>query len=156
MASPLADFVIALGINGRVTSQGSIACVLERDTELAAEVAQEEAKIDKVEAIGDDPTPKEKAEETTGKLIVREEVAVGHVGWHASARHFLSLTELCTYDIAVWFYFSRMGGKHGVAFWLLFIGCLIIYEGFKVLQTWWLGHWAQQYEKMPTSEVRAL
>lgn len=58
--------------------------------------------------------------------------------------------------ITVRFYFNGMGGNHGFAFWCTFIGGLIVYEMFKVLQTWWLGHWARQYEEMPTSEVKAL
>ena len=38
MASPIADFVVALGTDGRVISQGSIASALEHDKKLAAEV----------------------------------------------------------------------------------------------------------------------
>lgn len=59
--------------------------MLEHDRQLAAEVAQEDAEVRKAEAIADDIAPKEQAGETSGKLIVKEEIAVGHVGWHASA-----------------------------------------------------------------------
>ena len=60
--------------------------MLEHDKQLAAEVAQKDAEVRKeAEAIADDIAPKEQAGETSGKLIVKEEVAVGHVGWHASA-----------------------------------------------------------------------
>lgn len=58
--------------------------------------------------------------------------------------------------MAVRFYFSGLGGDHKAAFWLVFVGGLVIYEVFTILQTWWLGYWALQYEKMPASEVKAL
>lgn len=84
MASPIADFVVALGTDGRITSQGSIASALEHDQKLAAEVAKEEAELEKAGATVDEQTPNEAPTQDTGKLVVEEEVAVGHVGWQAS------------------------------------------------------------------------
>ncbi|KAH9922615.1 uncharacterized protein B0H18DRAFT_1120791 [Fomitopsis serialis] len=65
MASPIADFVVALGTD-----------------ELAAEL-QGGAELEKAEATVDEQTPEEAPKED-GKLVVEEEVAVGHVGWQAS------------------------------------------------------------------------
>ena len=84
MASPIADFVVALGTDGRITSQGSIASALEHDKKLAEEVAKEEAEIEKAEATVDEHAPNEPPKQDAGKLVVEEEVAVGHVGWQAS------------------------------------------------------------------------
>lgn len=85
MASPIADFVVALGTDGRITSQGSIASALEHDQKLAAEIAKAEAELEKSEESIDEHTPNESPAQDTGKLVVEEEVAVGHVGWQASA-----------------------------------------------------------------------
>ena len=83
MASPIADFVVALGTDGRVSSQGSIANALAHDKKLAAELAKEELELEKAEATVDEQTP-EKAPKEDGKLVVEEEVEVGHAGWQAS------------------------------------------------------------------------
>ena len=85
MASPIADFVVALGTDGRITSQGSIANALEHDKKLAAEIAKEEAEIEKAEATVDELATNDPPKQDSGKLVVEEEVAVGHVGWQASA-----------------------------------------------------------------------
>lgn len=92
MASPIADFVVALGTDGRVISQGSIASALEHDKKLAAEVAKEEAEIEKAEATVDEQALDELPKQDSGKLVVEEEVAVGHVGWQASVSDLLRPT----------------------------------------------------------------
>lgn len=85
MASPVADFVVALGVDGRITSQGSIENALEHDQGLAAEIAKEQADIEKAEATADEPVPAEEPpKQDAGKLVVDEEIAVGHVGLQAS------------------------------------------------------------------------
>ncbi|EPT00314.1 hypothetical protein FOMPIDRAFT_1023884 [Fomitopsis schrenkii] len=137
MASPIADFVVALGTDGRITSQGSIASALEHDQKLAAEVAKEEAELEKAGATVDEQTPNEAPTQDTGKLVVEEEVAVGHVGWQAMK-----------------LYFNGLGGNHQGAFWLSFIGGLILYMCLNILEPWFLGYWARQYEEMPASEVK--
>ena len=79
MTEGLVDFVVALGSNGKVQSQGSMSKALARDSELA-EAAEEQAQLDSDERNVDEET----ARRAAGKLIVEEEVAVGHVGWDAS------------------------------------------------------------------------
>ena len=56
--------------------------------------------------------------------------------------------------VLVRLYFNGLGGNHQILFWLTFIGGLILYEVLTVLQTWFLGYWARQYEEMPASEVK--
>ncbi|KAI0725238.1 hypothetical protein C8Q72DRAFT_853404 [Fomitopsis betulina] len=136
MASPIADFVVALGTDGRITSQGSIASALEHDQKLAAEIAKAEAELEKSEESIDEHTPNESPAQDTGKLVVEEEVAVGHVGWQAMK-----------------LYFNGLGENHQGAFWFSFIGGLVLYMCFNILEPWFLGYWARQYEEMPASEV---
>lgn len=84
MVSPLADFVVDMGSNGRILSQGSLASAVERDSVLLKGIKEERAEIEKAEQ----EIAPEKAEDTevkpiAGKLIVAEEMEDGHVGWSA-------------------------------------------------------------------------
>lgn len=86
MASPLADFVVALH-DGHIVSQGSIADAVSKDKAVAKEYEQDKEAIEldvskNVEANGmsnhDAP-----AKTKDGKLVVAEEIAEGHVTWKA-------------------------------------------------------------------------
>lgn len=58
-----------------------------------------------------------------------------------------------TDDLAVSMYLSALGGPHAFLFWLVFVGGLLISDIFRVLQTYWLGHWSKQYDLRPFDEV---
>jgi hypothetical protein len=81
MASPLADYVVSFGRDGRVASHGSafnaVAESLAVSPELIETVLDEEKR-----------TEQEKAKQTDGKLIVAEEIAEGQVSWDACNCHF--------------------------------------------------------------------
>ena len=83
MASPVADFVVSLGTDGRVVSQGTLSKVLAKDDKLSKELAAEQAEMAKAENEVDSVEPDEEAapKKTDGKLIVEEEIAEGHVSW---------------------------------------------------------------------------
>ena len=49
MASPIADFVVSLGTDGRVVSQGTLSKVLAKDDKLSKELAEERAEMEKAE-----------------------------------------------------------------------------------------------------------
>ncbi|KAH9829694.1 uncharacterized protein C8Q71DRAFT_789576 [Rhodofomes roseus] len=132
MTKGLADFVVALGLDGKISSQGTLSNALERDSKLAAEVAEEQALIDKTEEIIDDSRSKQ----SSGKLVVEEEVAVGHVGWSAMKT-----------------YLSSLGGSHLWLFWTSFISILAISQSLENFQVWFLGYWARQYEIRNPSDV---
>lgn len=83
MASPIADFVVALGTDGRVTSQGTVADALKHNKRLRAELEKEKAAEDKAEQTVDDSDSAQK-KKSDGKLVVAEEIAEGHVRWPAS------------------------------------------------------------------------
>ena len=57
-------------------------------------------------------------------------------------------------DGSVKLYFNGLGGKHPAAFWLSFMGGLVLYMCFNILEPWFLGYWARQYEEKPASEVK--
>ena len=52
MASPIADFVVSLGTDGRVQSQGTLSKVLAKDDNLSKELAEERAEMEKAEKQG--------------------------------------------------------------------------------------------------------
>ncbi|KAK0198511.1 hypothetical protein F5146DRAFT_1100167 [Armillaria mellea] len=127
MARPIANFVVSIK-NGKVASQGSISDVLVHDTSLADETDQVQKAMDKVEEEIDSQLPPD-AKKPDGKLIVAEEIEEGHIGLPALK-----------------FFFSSLGGGHVWLFFMSFIGGLAITEILNAAQTWWLGHWASQYD----------
>lgn len=55
-----------------------------------------------------------------------------------------------THSIIVKLYLLNLGGFF---FWLIVIGCIVLSDLCTVLQTWFLGYWAAQYEIRDPSEV---
>ncbi|CAL1706378.1 unnamed protein product [Somion occarium] len=137
MMAPVADFVVSLGLNGQILSQGTLSNALAKDETLLAEVdrdakAIEKAEHDVIEAPPDtDPTTK------SGKLIVEEEVSEGHLGWSA-----LKLLVV------------NMAGKGGTfVFWLSFIGVCVATRASDNMEIWVLTLWASRYEDPDSSDV---
>ena len=54
---------------------------------------------------------------------------------------------------AVRMYLTSMGGGHAFVFWASVVVFLAMCELLGVVETWWLGYWAQQYEDQDQSEV---
>jgi hypothetical protein len=79
MASPLAEYVVSLGPDGRIACRGSVSDALKKDKRLAKKLVEgvraikdDEKKIDREE-------PDAPAKQADGKLILAEEIAEGHV-----------------------------------------------------------------------------
>ncbi|KAI9059804.1 multidrug resistance-associated ABC transporter [Trametes sanguinea] len=138
MASPIADHVVSLGTDGRIATQGTLSKVLAKDEKLLAELSEEEKELKKADTDVDHVDPDDEAapKKADGKLVVAEEIAEGRVSWPA-----LRL------------YLSSMGGTHAFIFWLSVVGFLVICELTAILQTYWLGYWAQQYEDQDQADV---
>ena len=82
MASPIAGFVLSLGSDGRVATQGTVEEVIAKDKEMQVEVAksqEENLKEEEVIDLAAEAAPKK----SDGKLVVAEEIALGHVSWSA-------------------------------------------------------------------------
>ncbi|KAF9233710.1 hypothetical protein BU15DRAFT_90237 [Melanogaster broomeanus] len=135
IAHSITHFVVSLGLNGRVVSQGSISEAIEKDELLAAAVAKEQ-EILEPEVEVDNRQEVKKEDKASGKLVMAEEISVGHVSWAAFK-----------------LYLAALGGRHGLLFWIFFIGFFMISNLANTLQTWFLGYWATQYEDNPPSEV---
>lgn len=153
MASPVASLVVAMGSDGRVSSQGSLSKALEHNKLLAREVAEEREKIAKVESSidGEESNPQDKKK--TGKLVVAEEVAEGHLGWSARESINRDITTLAHQPI-VKLYLSNLGGRHVLIFWMGILAFLFFAQAGETLQMWFLGYWAEQYEQRPADQVK--
>lgn len=74
MTAPLADFVVTVGSNGRVTSQDSIPEALSTDLELR-EAVEDNAEIEEKEEEAVDEKVPAKEKKPSGQLIANEETA---------------------------------------------------------------------------------
>ena len=151
MVNPLADFVVSLGTDGQIESQGSISDALSKNSELAEEVKHEEEAMELDEDVDQTESV---VEDAAGKLVVAEEIEEGHVS-SAACEWFLraSSSVINFVIIAVRLFIDALGGKWPVLFWFQYItgsGCA---ELFDALEMWWLGYWAQQYAARDPSQV---
>ncbi|KAJ6589838.1 P-loop containing nucleoside triphosphate hydrolase protein [Mycena vulgaris] len=128
MTAKIADFVVSVTLDGRVCSQGSISDALAKDETLAKEVSKDQEILAATEKEIDSTLAAGEPIEKKGKLIVAEEIAIGHVTWSA-----LNL------------YFSGMGGGHTVIFFGILMVAIVTIEANSAFQTWFLGYWASQY-----------
>src|ERR1700761_1814000 len=122
MVSEVADFVVSLGTDGRIASQGSVADALRSNPKLRIEAEKDEELEKKGEQVVDDTNPaddKETKPKKDGKLMVAEEVAEGHVDWPALKLFLLALG--------------------GVGFWAMYFAGFVLADAAVLLQTYWLG-----------------
>ncbi|TCD68817.1 hypothetical protein EIP91_009684 [Steccherinum ochraceum] len=141
MTSSIADFIVSMGSNGCILSQGSLSSALAKDKKLSKELTEETKQIEKIEHEVDpvEPSVPEASQMPDGKLIVAEEVSEGHVGWAA---------------LKMWF--GNMGGDHSILYWCTFIGSMALFPAIDIYCTWYLGYWAHLYELVDDpSEVSA-
>ncbi|KAG2070718.1 hypothetical protein BDR04DRAFT_1053972 [Suillus decipiens] len=132
MASPVAHFIVSMGSNGQVVSHGSISEAMTK--ELAAEMVEEQEVLAKEAQVID--APEEPKGKSGGKLVMSEEIAVGHVSWPAFK-----------------LYLTGLGGNYPITFWVVFLVLMGLTDFANTVQTWFLGYWASQYEHHLSSEV---
>ncbi|KDQ18018.1 hypothetical protein BOTBODRAFT_155037 [Botryobasidium botryosum FD-172 SS1] len=135
LVGPISDFVVSLGRDGRVTSQGTLSDALSKNVALHAQV-ERHPSADGSEERSEPPREPEGAARSPGRLMTVEEKAQGRVQWPA-----------------IKLFLGSLGGS---VFWITVIGCFVCSELTMNLQTWFLGYWARQYEKLPPSEVPVL
>ncbi|EKM56944.1 uncharacterized protein PHACADRAFT_254352 [Phanerochaete carnosa HHB-10118-sp] len=140
MASPLAEFVVSLQ-DGHIVGQGSVSDAL-KGVQLEEELKHEEEAIelDEVEdAAIDSPDPADPGApemKKDGKLVVAEEIAVGHVSW-----------------VAFKLFLVGLGGRFPFLFWVQYLLTAFLCEVFGVVDMWWLGYWARQYALRDPSDI---
>ncbi|KAJ7645869.1 hypothetical protein B0H17DRAFT_1186847 [Mycena rosella] len=128
MTSKIAKFVVSVGLDGRVSSQASISDALAHDEALAKEVSKDQETLEAADKETVSTPPADEPKVTKGKLIVAEEIPLGHVSWSA-----LNL------------YFAGMSGGHTILFFAVLMLAILTTEVCLTFQTWYLGYWASQY-----------
>ncbi|KAE9407796.1 hypothetical protein BT96DRAFT_986429 [Gymnopus androsaceus JB14] len=135
---PIARFVVTLK-DGRVASQ-EVVRNASTEPEAEAQIEKAAATIDEEEAleseVNDEPALKKKDSVVSGKLVMDEEVQVGHVSWSA-----------------IKLYATGLGGRFPVLFFAAWLGGSILAQLTMVFQTWYLGFWASQYEGREPGDV---
>ena len=153
MVSPLVEYVVSLGLDGRVTSRGSVSVPVV-DSALAEELVEAVRAIKDEEKKVDAEEPEKTAIQAAGKLIVAEEVAEGHVSWDACKYRLLSCIAPETDSIRkVKLFLGALGGSHALLFWIVFLGGLLLCDALMAATTWFMGYWAEQYGIHPPETV---
>ncbi|PIL29334.1 ATP-binding cassette transporter [Ganoderma sinense ZZ0214-1] len=139
MVSPIADFVVDIGSDGRILSQGTLENALAHDSKLLKDVEHEVKELQKDDQeIDGEKEDVVNAPSSAGKLVVAEEVEVGHVGWKAML-----------------LYFGNMSTRP-ILFWFIYSSGFILRHAITNLQSWWLGVWAARYETTAPEEVHVV
>ncbi|KAJ6603499.1 P-loop containing nucleoside triphosphate hydrolase protein [Mycena vulgaris] len=133
LTRPIADFVVTFGSDGKARSQGSVSEIAKRGS-LAAQIRKDQQVLDKTQQEIDPIDPV--AKPADGKLIIAEEIQLGHVSASSWKMYLLAI-----------------GGKYPFFFYTLSIGLVILYQVLVVLRIWMLGYWAKQYDQHPANEV---
>lgn len=139
LTSHLADFIVSLGSNGTVLSQGTdMSAAISRNSKLISELeANEEVQGIEGEANENNKeTPPLMDGPTKGKLIVAEEIQQGHVTWK-SMKLFL----------------SALGGSYPILFFCAYTLGLLIDDLGVMAQTYVLGYWGSQYTEGGPNEI---
>ncbi|KAH9169370.1 P-loop containing nucleoside triphosphate hydrolase protein [Lactarius sanguifluus] len=135
IAYPIADYVVSLGLDGRITNHGSVSDAFTKDKTFAKVLAESSRAIK-----GDG-----KKIDVEEPLILAEESAYGHVGWDPRERAIPLFPRIFNLFIH---------GLGGTLFWFLFIGGLLLFNCPSwPAQTWFMGYWAEQYEVYPPEQV---
>lgn len=95
LCEPYANYVISLGGDGRIVSQGTVDDALKNNATLRETINAVNENAEKEEDPVDDPRrsilEKDKAKKKVdGKLMVAEEMADGHLSWATSASYLCS------------------------------------------------------------------
>lgn len=72
--------MVSVGSDGRILSQGTVSEALAKNRDLALQVIDEAKTLTLQEEIIDEALDKS---QVSGKLVVAEEIDVGHVSWTA-------------------------------------------------------------------------
>ncbi|KAK7048418.1 ATP-binding cassette transporter [Favolaschia claudopus] len=125
LTSKLADFVVSVGLDGRVHGRDSISDALAKDEVLTKEINDEAGVIETaIEELKFD-TSADEPKKPDGKLIVAEEIEIGHVSWDA-----LSM------------FFSAHASGNILLFYTGLIATMIFTSSLDRFETWYMAYWA--------------
>ncbi|KDR83054.1 hypothetical protein GALMADRAFT_238844 [Galerina marginata CBS 339.88] len=135
LLTPVAEFIVSIGQDGTVQTQGvdpEAALAIDPALAAEAELVREETEIANQEVT----SLAKKEAPADGKLVVAEEIVKGHITWK-SVKLFL----------------TALGGDYPLVFFSLWLSGFFATNGVKTFQIWFLGYWGSQYEGHDPSEV---
>ncbi|KAG8864758.1 hypothetical protein FRB96_003344 [Tulasnella sp. 330] len=136
MTNAIAERIVAVGSNGRVTVPRDMFKALREDPALRANIDRTQDTVTKEQEVLDSSLETAVIEKIPfGQFVAEEEVVIGKMGWR-------------TYV----YYLNSWGG---ISFWVPFVVFIIIAEMTRVMQAWFLGYWASQYDDHTAAEVDA-
>lgn len=145
LAKSVADYIVLLAVNGTIRSQGPVDDVIRREEE-AIEVVEKED----VAGEADSPPAKKQAGTKSGKLIVAEEVALGHIGW-TTCKSYFSVEQTFTYELLIdKVYLNGLGGS---LFYIPAYLSIVALALLPIVQKAFLAYWSGQYETMRVEDV---
>jgi hypothetical protein len=137
--------------NGRVSSQGPVAEVLDHERDIGLKMEADEKDLrDAMEEASTDGEQQERTK--SGQLIIAEEVEEGHVGWPACERKHSSNTIVIDWNSLVKLYLNSMAGDRKFSLVAIWLGGVFGMQIMASFRTWWLGHWSSQYELYPSPD----
>lgn len=138
--APIASLFVSVDINGVARDVGtSLSTALALDPLLDKELHEQEEELSKAEQtidFDDSSETKGKGNGTQGKLVMAEEIAVGHV-----ARRAFML------------FFRALGGRMPFVFITLWVFGMICVWGLDTFSIWFLGYWSTQYKTHNPEDV---
>ena len=127
LVAPISNFVVELGLDGRVIHQGSLDYITYENPVLQQSGGRSLVTADNDNVISTTETS------ATGKLIAPEQIALGRIAWSA--------VELYTHSLG------------GSIFWSVLLTAMSFAYVLGVLELWFLGYWAAQYDGHDASSV---
>lgn len=156
MARPIADYVVSFDLEGRLT-HGVVQDILSHDQSFAGALLEDTAEdigagVELDAMVLDRPA----MSTSKGKLVLKEEVAEGHVTWSArmyrpTPTNMFPLSSPTHSYIIVKLFFTTFGGTHSILAWSFFLATMVLTQGLATIQTWLLGRWAD--EKSSSSQT---
>ncbi|KAF9475019.1 multidrug resistance-associated ABC transporter [Pholiota conissans] len=137
LASPVAKFIVSIGLDGSIKTQGTpIEDSLEHGIKLSAEAQHDREALELANDEYDASSSAPATKVNDGKLIVSEEISEGRVTWK-SMKLFL----------------KGLGGDYPLFFYSVWITAFLLTDWVYAFQSWFLGYWGSQYETHLPSEV---
>ncbi|KAG9314718.1 hypothetical protein JVU11DRAFT_5527 [Chiua virens] len=132
-------YVVTLAKDGQVQSHELLQTNTGEDTDVTDIGPDKEVDVDGVPSTSDSASTLEKNVSSIAEgrtLTAAEEIAEGHVGWPA-----------------VLLYLLGWGGRTPTLTWSLFVFFVFATYMSLAAQSWYLGHWTQQYQESPVVDV---
>jgi hypothetical protein len=149
ITAPIAAYCVNVR-NGTVWDQGLVSEVITANRDLRTAVEVTDEATEKVE----DLVAAKEVTRTEGKLIVSEEVAIGHVSWKSSEYFYFTASASHTSCATVKPYFVALVGNHTILLPIMYACCLFGAHIASVVQKYYLGvKWSALYEDHDPSEV---